>query len=71
MKRRGRDGGSSGGSGKGSSSGHGGADGKEGEVRLRIHLKRSCTNRKLVPQENSGLNLTTDGENEADVVQTV
>lgn len=61
MKRRGRGGGIGGGSGEGG--GHSNGSGsKEGEVRLRIHLKRSCTDRKLVPQENTGLGLTTDGE---------
>lgn len=36
--------------------GEGGAEGK-----LRIHLKRSCTDRKVV-QGNTELGLTTDGE---------
>lgn len=49
--------------------GHGAAGGaslgagrrSEGEGKLRIHLKRSCTDRKLV-QGNTELGLTTDGE---------
>lgn len=35
--------------------------GGEGEGKLRIHLKRSCTDRKVVPG-NTKLGLTTDGE---------
>lgn len=36
--------------------------GHDGEGKLRIHLKRSCTDRKVVPQGDAGLGLTTDGE---------
>lgn len=43
-------------------SSEGGADGGERETRVRIHLKRSCTDRKLVPQETTRLGLTTDGK---------
>ncbi|CAM9608387.1 unnamed protein product [Laminaria digitata] len=39
--------------------GDGGGGGGEGEGKLRIHLKRSCTDRKVVPG-NTKLGLTTD-----------
>lgn len=38
-----------------------GNDGRDGEGKLRIHLKRSCTDRKVVQGETE-LGLTTDGE---------
>lgn len=54
---------SSGRSGGGGDGGRDGGDhGPDGEGKLRIHLKRSCTDRKLV-QGETDLGLTTDGEN--------
>lgn len=61
MKRRGGFGGGGHGAAGGASSGRGGDGGRDGEGKLRIHLKRSCTDRKLV-QGETDLGLTTDGE---------
>lgn len=64
MKKRGAGGGGHG-AAAGASAGRRGGDGDggggEGEGKLRIHLKRSCTDRKVVPG-NTKLGLTTDGE---------
>lgn len=65
MKKRG--GGSAGGHGHGHGAPSSGRDGHgrggDGEGKLRIHLKRSCTDRKLVQQQGDAeLGLTTDGE---------
>lgn len=68
MKRRGGSGAGGHGAAGGASSrrdggGHRRDDhGRDGEGKLRIHLKRSCTDKKLVPQGNTELGLTTDGE---------
>lgn len=71
MKRRGGSGGGGHGAAGGASSRRdgGGHDrdrdghGHDGDGKLRIHLKRSCTDRKLVePQGGTELGLTTDGE---------
>ncbi|CAM9348499.1 unnamed protein product [Ectocarpus sp. 8 AP-2014] len=55
MKRRG---------GTGGGGGHGAAGGassrRDGEGKLRIHLKRSCTDKKLVQGHTAALGLTTD-----------
>lgn len=56
MKRRGGNGG-----GGGHGAAGGASSGRDGEGKLRIHLKRSCTDRKLV-QRDTALGLTTDGE---------
>lgn len=68
MKGRGGSGGGGHGAAGGASSGRDGGDGRDrgdhfrdGEEKLRIHLKRSCTDRKLV-QGETDLGLTTDGE---------
>lgn len=68
MKKRG--GGSAGRHGHGHGNGGAPASGRDdpghggdGEGKLRIHLKRSCTDRKLVQQQGDAeLGLTTDGE---------
>lgn len=68
MKRRGGSGGGGHGAAGGASSRRdgGGYDGdghgRDGEGKLRIHLKRSCTDRKVVPEGGTELALTTDGE---------
>lgn len=61
MMRQGRVGGGHGAAG--GASAHGAKE-EEGEGKLRIHLKRSCTDRKVV-QGNTELGLTTDGEGDS------
>lgn len=65
MKKRGAGGEGHGAAGGASAAGwrdrDGDGGGGEGEGKLRIHLKRSCTDRKVVPG-NTKLGLTTDGE---------
>lgn len=68
MKGREGSGGEGHGAAGGASLSRGGGDGhdrgdhgRDGEGKLRIHLKRSCTDKKLV-QGETGLGLTTDGE---------
>eukprot|EP00903_Cladosiphon_okamuranus_P015677 g14475.t1 len=60
MKRRGGSGGGGHGAAGGASRRDGGSHDRDGEGKLRIHLKRSCTDRKVVPPADTGLGLTTD-----------
>lgn len=53
------------GAASGASSGHRrkrGSEGGEAEGKLRIHLKRSCTDKRVAHQGGADLGLTTDGE---------